>query len=1376
MRSQPSRPIRGRRDRWDRPPLTQTNPGTRAALATTTSSPSRPGLTLTDSGWGRPRPPTHELSQAGASSSHTLPRRDQGRVGTLNWSMQNELHTQQGAPQIPSSRWTPPEGQQLTRSIATDSSTTQKPKSPPDTANQHLSTQTSNTPKAKREQPNVPPPTNWGWSRSQLNTPLNRMGVGSSARWTKTNERVSVALPSKPPSPFPRSHLDSLAESMGTISSYGSITGRSRPNISKSLPGTPTPTMISLGAHLRKIPRGDLTHSDFINNMSSEGVSVLVAILLEDTDTTTWSEMLAHNVAHTLLTLAPDTLRGYFKTPEKIEMLAHSLASRTDKIPTFEEDCICPALVPDVVKDRTLRSRCTADDLARKDCMGIIAPYLRRFYPYSAIRALKALASVEISSLVSIIQVPGFFPQMWRGSTNECVFDPPRWVTLAIEDNPTPQADVSAQIEMASDDEPISEFDGFSPIKLLGLPQEEAEALPLDALRAKTLQSLPPILTKLLSVEETAQFVISFATSPLDDLRRLLSPEGFCSKLNSIRGILDPPPLPWRVFRIRLHVLNTIRQWGSYNELVRVWVTAVSTLMSALGFSIFLHIYPHDPTETPLPLPVDPTLPLSEYAHSRKGTSIGTCDIWCSTSFLQWGQLLSTDSFLGPSAASYIQSLAQEGLRADCRESFTFGLLPIVAIIGSDRRDRPMFMIEEYTNSLRKLESTIPLFEIEWLSVSTPKRERHVMVQCVMATTEHYLRVKELFQRLERMTLSSDSHLITKFMHLLFFPTLDATIDDTQGALDRIWVAQTDYEQSHTCVIITEIPGVDPFDTPLPRPNSDSNGDTPLSIAHTILMGGILDKDEESFDIPITKLTTDTAFTRYYLYAHVDDARALISHGCALLQLLSACLRPDTPFRLSSREAQQYIPTPTQSDKLPHNDTQPRRTDSSVEAMLDSELLSMMHSMNKTITDMGREITSIKEHLHPSTIAEDVISAVQSSITTTAKDLHSATHTSTETFINHLMQHVQSYSWDIGTICHELNSSHAYSRSVLQDLVDRYDATALGSYDGTMAFGNELVMLRLAVTACAKRINLLIAGHPHIPQVPLGDKNPMSPTTASRAMDAIHHDYTSGVDLTSMVAVSDDPTQLNKLTQDTSFGTQTPTVADTETHTSASHQTPSTQPILPLSTHTPTHAPTTDLDPSGRLASPTSPDTHGPSTSTAVPSHQFFTTPVPDLQPSPVNTELAVQDASSENNSTPPTTTQETLPPDTSTTTNTTTKPSHTTCHACDHSPALAVCECCSSSYCNTCVIVESPHGWTRCGPCHTQEVLRTSSTDTSEAENRQILHSPDNPALLTNRETPTRRSRSRSGSTLDSKDSSYSLSTLKSTSRSRRCRPRRRS
>ncbi len=76
-----------------------------------------------------------------------------------------------------------------------------------------------------------------------------------------------------------------------------------------------------------------------INNMTSEGVSVVVAVLFEDTDTTTWSETLTHNMAHTLLTLAPETLRSYYKAPGKVEELAQTLSHLTDKRKILHAPC-----------------------------------------------------------------------------------------------------------------------------------------------------------------------------------------------------------------------------------------------------------------------------------------------------------------------------------------------------------------------------------------------------------------------------------------------------------------------------------------------------------------------------------------------------------------------------------------------------------------------------------------------------------------------------------------------------------------------------------------------------------------------------------------------------------------------------------------------------------------------------------------------------------------------------------------------------------------------------------------------------------------------------------------------------------------------------
>jgi hypothetical protein len=404
--------------------------------------------------------------------------------------------------------------------------------------------------------------------------------------------------------------------------------------------------------------------------------------------------------------------------------------------------------------------------------------------------------------------------------------------------------------------------------------------------------------------------------------------------------------------------------------------------------------------------------------------------------------------------------------------------------------------------------------------------------------------------------------------------------------------------------------------------------------------------------------------------------------------------------------------------------------------------MTMLHSMNQTITDMGREITSIREQLRPMTIAEDVISAVQSSITTTTKELHSATHTSTECFIRHLMQHVQSYSWDIGTICHELNSSHLYSRSVLQDLVDRYDATAVGSYDGTIAFGNELVMLRLAVTACAERINLLLADHPNIPRVPLGDAAPMSPTTATQAMEVIHNDYMSGLDLTSMVTVTDDPTQLNRL-RDTLTETQASTTTETGAH---SLDLPMARPPShPPSTPTPTFP--TDMDVPGRPRSPNSHVNAEPTTTATESEAQSPTTSVQDSLSTSVLLGLATRDAHSDNNATTPVATTEPIPP----TSASATHPDNTL-HTSSSPPS-------------------TPEG-----------ILPTSSSstppDTSDSEENLITQTQPSgtPSPCPPREAITRRSRSRSGSTSESGGSLYSLHTAKSTSRAKRRRPRRRS
>jgi hypothetical protein len=193
----PQQPYSQRRHRWDR--------GSTAPLDPRSSSPNRAnrpyhryvrsrnsnkgGNSLTDaradsattappivhhrntstanSGWGRPRPPSHKLSKEDPSRPHALPPRTQARVGTLNWSTETKPNTQHV--QIPKSRWTPPEGRNLTLSPSAPSSI------PPPTnaTGSQQAAITSTELASKAGYSDIPRPTQWGWNRSQLNTPLN---------------------------------------------------------------------------------------------------------------------------------------------------------------------------------------------------------------------------------------------------------------------------------------------------------------------------------------------------------------------------------------------------------------------------------------------------------------------------------------------------------------------------------------------------------------------------------------------------------------------------------------------------------------------------------------------------------------------------------------------------------------------------------------------------------------------------------------------------------------------------------------------------------------------------------------------------------------------------------------------------------------------------------------------------------------------------------------------------------------------------------------------------------------------------------------------------------------------------------------------------
>ncbi len=566
------------------------------------------------------------------------------------------------------------------------------------------------------------------------------------------------------------------------------------------------------------------------------------------------------------------------------------------------EGDLCPALFPRLIRESTLIQRRFEVDLSHADCMRIISPFMHRFYPMSALRAIRSIQSLPVLVMVEIVQKPGYFAALWRNTEEQCIFDPPRWIDLSL---PVASGVTLKSLPIATDESQLT-LDGFSPMTYLGLSQEEVLALSPDSLRTRSLQHLPQSLNAFLPPEETAQVIISIATSSTEGLPHLLSAEGFRACLNKLRVSAHPTPPTWTM-RIRIHVNKTVQSWATYESLAFAWAQAANTLLQALGASFYLIRNPRDQEEIPILCTTDLTdASLQGYCFPRTtGTTIGTFDIWCCTSHASWGESPESFVYSGPETTAYFTFLTSNNINAEFREKHPYGVYPCVALTGSDRRDDDSYLFQEYSARLSSLEEVVPPFSIVWMSLLTSP-PCTLMVKCVATTPEHFIAVRELFRRLCSATVHMEL-LHTRYLESYF---LDSR--PSEAALSEIFNAQQRFEDESVRVVLKGIPGLNPFTTILPTDPHTPLEDRSLSIAQYVHQGGVMDVDGEELENPIIKMTTDKKFSRYYLYAHQHDAATLIRCGRALRSSLLHRLGIDGDSLVVHEKdaADVFLPTP----------------------------------------------------------------------------------------------------------------------------------------------------------------------------------------------------------------------------------------------------------------------------------------------------------------------------------------------------------------------------------------------------------------------------------------------------------------------------------
>lgn len=983
------------------------------------------------------------------------------------------------------------------------------------------------------------------WNSALLSTPLIKIPKGTSPRWTQTGESLSVQLEQIPAFDrtkhkhlSPTEQLNTPLDIQEKLESDTQFTGG---------PGPPTPDMIALGHRIRSIPVNRLLCSDITITRSSIGTSVLVAILIDKIRKIYHhpTAVQLHNFAHVLLTTHPETLLEYYQSSDKLQQFLQDEGGSNIPLPTFSEESLCPCKTPMTVRDANVRSRLKHGDLMRQDYITLIHAFVAVFYPANLARVRKTIReTMRIADITAIATVPGQFPRQFARGRRVCFFDPPRWVDLTLPPVGTPllhaPADSNDQGSETETEEAVTcLLDGFTPSQQLGLSPEEIGKMHVRDLRSRALTTLPTILKQLTTPIEAADIVLTLAGATDDDFYSALTTSGFQKCLAKIRTpIIACPPHPTTQHRIRLH-LAPHHEWTGTGEVLAAWALEIRELMLHLNHSFILLRPPYDTHQADyniLNSIID--VPLFEnYATPRRSQGmLKACDIWCATSCDAWGSSQDKFPYSGPQVTNYYTALETNEITCECLESFPFGLTPCVALVGSDRRDDSTRIFQEYMTRLQyRIDDQlgIPPFQIIWRSLWTPTY-RSVMIKCVACLPEYALDVTDIFETLQKATLSSSS-LVTQIynIHLLQHDPSSRTQAITDAA-----TAQQCFLDGCTRVIVNGLNLVDPL---LFQPRDYTTDGLPCSYSLTeqILHGTVLSATGAELSNPIMKVTMDSGLDKYYLTAHKDDAQLLIKYATALLPTLARWLqRPATEFSLDTSDARKFVHLPKTQHAL--LTATPQGTNKGSQPDIMSTLLSIQQSL----LDHGTEIRAIRAEMRDHvgrTLPSDVVSAVQSSITHATlqwKDQLDTTH-------NRFTNDIVTLADGLHSVCKELGDAKTQDTRTLTDLVDQYDNATTITNDTILAYGNEIAMMRINVEALSNRLNWIVEDL-GLRSHPTEGSARLPPLAMDMVMEAVYDDYYQGKDMANADAAHMNDTAPPKIAHDPAE-TRHPESTDTDT-------------------------------------------------------------------------------------------------------------------------------------------------------------------------------------------------------------------------------------
>ena len=945
-------------------------------------------------------------------------------------------------------------------------------------------------------------PTTLSWNKRHIQTPLIKMVRGKSNNWTENADTIKVTIPRA--QPFPSDRKEEWNRTFHKLHPIPEEQTPLRPAYTITGPSKPTPEMYELAESLTSRPPTTLRMVDITTVGSPVGVSVAVALLMDCIKGHILPAGTAaqyHNLAHFLMASSTEALLHYLREGDKLAAFVKDRMLREDVLPPFSESTLHPGVTSNLTFDPEITTRVHHQVATRSDYNNIILPFIERFYPTETTRVKTAIQQGKLNDhLRDIVLTPGYFASLWYPEGGRTAYDPPVWVDLYHKDGQTLiDGGIGGSFE---DGETPGILDGFAPLNHMGLPIADILNMTPADMKKQAMLTLPPILKKMVATELAADIMIKLAMVADDEFAPYLQPEGFQRCLP--REDLNTGAEGHREYRVRLRIRQELsRPTQSNGTMLRHWMVAAQKMVNELGISLTIVPQPYDTEGTHIVL--HGNLPdadtLGRYTQPIK-SGAGIFDVYCITTCPAWGRYYFPyeDTQAG---ATFNTALSEHGIVISCEESYPADLIPCVALIGSDSRDRADIIQEEY-NGLLAAHNIEIQFQVIWCNLRNSK-SRSAMVQCVATTEENRGMVIEAFKKIQRSTRTKLYQAIDIFdMHFIPEQTRE-----NEEEITEIIMTQRAREDEHTRVTLTGLNNCDPFRLHTVAGNGCPTGYT---IVETILMGL---EDQESH-CPVVKVTTDTTMQRCYLISRKEDAKELIEYANSILPEFARWVGKKDDVRLLTAMADQWVQKPPMKD--PPISTVEAHTTAVISALssntktFETTVNERLDTITNLLTAQTALIQQLMQHREDRGTQNTIVQAVTDTMHTEMRKLQLDMATKQTDQSNAMKSQLDDFSSSIKHTVTNTFTSQQETAKALYELIKQYDSMVETVNDCTMAYGNEIAVLRVVMDACTHRVNWLVEdiGSSTTTKPPPPSSERLSARGLDMILDAVHEVYNEG--------------------------------------------------------------------------------------------------------------------------------------------------------------------------------------------------------------------------------------------------------------------------